>query len=209
MAFTYCGDLLTLVSGNNNKLRLFSEEGQFIKHINDKHLKKPQHVSIANDIGLIITDHGSNEVKVLSPDGNDQLVSMSAPNCYEHPECAAYHQNKFYVCYPQAHCIKVFGKTGVYIHDIGCKGSSDGQFDCPRGLVFDKYNQLIVCDVNNGRLQLFTLSGKFLRTLQGEYFDINGPWYAALNKNGNLIVAGPFGNYIFVNASEVFDKKRD
>ncbi|XP_044164212.1 E3 ubiquitin-protein ligase TRIM71-like [Acropora millepora] len=209
VAFTDCGNLLILVSQNNNKLHLFSEEGQFIKHINDKHLKKPQHVSIASDIGLIITDHGSNEVKVLSPDGNDQLVSMSAPNCYEHPECAAYHQNKFYVCYPQAHCIKVFGKTGVYIHDIGCKGSSDGQFDCPRGLVFDKYNQLIVCDVNNQRLQLFTLSGKFLRTLQGEYFDINGPWYAALNKNGNLIVAGPFGNYIFVNASEVFDKKRD
>jgi len=66
-----------------------------------------------------------------------------------------------------------------------------------------------VCDVNNQRLQFFTLSGKFLRTLQGEYFDISGPWYAALNKNGNLIVAGLSGNYIFVNASEVFDTKRD
>ena len=38
VVFTECGDLLTLVSENNNKLCLFSEEGQFIKHINDKHL---------------------------------------------------------------------------------------------------------------------------------------------------------------------------
>ena len=78
VAFTDCGDLLTLVSGSNNKLRLFSEEAQFIKLINDKHLKKPQHLSIASDGRLIITDETNKEVKVLSPDGNNQLVSMTA-----------------------------------------------------------------------------------------------------------------------------------
>ena len=198
MAFTDCNNLLSLVSGNNNKLRLLSEKGQFIKHINDKHLKKPQHLSIASDGRLIITDKASNEVKVLSPDGNDQLVSMTAPNCDKYPECAVYHQDKFYVSYPGDHCIKVFDKTGVYINDIGCKGSSDGQVNYPVGLVIDKCNQLIVCDVNNRRLQHFTLSGKFLRKLRGEYLSNNNPWYAALNNNGNLIVAGRFGNCIFV-----------
>ena len=132
-------------------------------------------------------------------------MSMTAPNCYEHPECTAYHQNKFYVSYPQAHCIKVFGKTGMYIHDIGCEGSSDGQFSYARGLVIDKYNRLIVCDGSERRLQLFTLSGKFLGTLQGEYpNNCNSPWCAASDKNGNLVVAGPFESFIVV-----FDKKRD
>ena len=198
VAFTDCRDLLTLVSGNNNKLRLFSEDGQFIKHINDKHLKKPQRLSIASDGRLIITDEANIEVKVLSPDGNDQLLSMTAPNCDEYPECAVYHQNKFYVSYPLDHCIKVFDKTGVYIHDIGCEGSSNGQSNYPVGLVIDKLNQLIVCDVNNQRLQLFTLSGKFSRKFNGEYFNNNKPWCAALNNNGNLIVADQFGNCIFV-----------
>ena len=211
VAFTDCGDLLTLVSGNNNKLHLFSEEGKFIKHINDyKHLKKPQHLSIGSDGRLIITDEASNEVKVLSPDGNDQLVSITTPNCDKCPQCAVYHQNKFYVSYPGANCIKVFGKTGVYINDIGCRGSSDGQVNYPVGLVIDKCNQLIVCDAMNRRLQLFTLSGKFLRKSEGEYFHNNKPWYAALNNNnGNLIVAGLSGSYIFLNSSGVFDKKRD
>ena len=200
VAFTDCGDLLTLVSGNNNELCLFSEEGQFIKHINDKHLKIPQHLSIASDGCLIITDHANNEVKVLSPDGNDQLLSMTAPNCDQYPECAVYHQSKLYVSYPGDHCIKVFDKTGVYLHDIGCKGSNDGQLEYPVGLVIDKYNRLIVCDTKNQRLQLFTLNGKFLTKLQPQYFNKEDPWYAALNSNGNLIVAGGFGIRSFINS---------
>ncbi|XP_015777299.1 PREDICTED: E3 ubiquitin-protein ligase TRIM71-like [Acropora digitifera] len=186
VAFTDCGNLLTLVSGNNNKLHLFSEEGQFLKHINDKHLEEPQHLSVANDDHLIITDEANNEVKVLSPDGNDQLVSMTAPNCDNSPECAAYHQNKFYVSYPLAHCIKVFDKKGAYIHDIGCEGSSDGQLEYPVGLVIDKCNRLIVCDADNQRLQLFTLSGKFLSTLGKEWFN-DSPWCAAINLNSNTL----------------------
>ena len=85
------------------------------------------------------------------------------------------------------------------------EGSNDGQFDCPVGLVIDKYNQLIVCDSTNPRLELFTLSGKFLGTLQGEYpNNYNSSTCAASNQNGNLIVAGLFESFIFV-----FDKKRD
>ncbi|XP_015779083.1 PREDICTED: E3 ubiquitin-protein ligase TRIM71-like isoform X1 [Acropora digitifera] len=198
VAFTDCGDLLTLSSENNNKLRLFSEEGQFIKHINDKHLKKPRHLSIASDGRLIITDHASKDVKVLSPDGNDQLVSMTAPNCDSSPECAAYHEKRFYVSYPVDGCIKVFDKTGVYIYDIGCEGSSDGQFDCPRGLLIDKCNQLIVCDADNGRVQLFTLSGEFLSTLGEEWF-FDSPWCAAINLNSDTLFVSSFSRYdIFV-----------
>ena len=198
VAFTDGGDLVTLVSGNKNKLRLFSEEGLFIKHINDKHLKGPTHLSIANDGRLIIIEEASKEVKVLSPDGNDQLVSMTAPNCDKYPECAVYHQNKFYVSYPGDHCIKVFDKTGVYLHNIGCQGTNDGQFDYPLGLVIDKYNRLIVCDVNNQRLQLFTLTGKFLSKLQEESLN-DCPLCAAINLNSDtLYVSSLWSNNICV-----------
>ena len=186
VAFTDCGDLLTLSFENNNKLHLFSEEGQFIKHINVKHLKEPHRLSIASDGRLIITDHGNNEVKILSPDGNIQLISMTAPNCDNPPKCAAYHQKKFYVSYPLDGCIKVFDKTGVYIYDIGCEGSSDGQLGYPVGLVIDKYNRLIVCDVDKLRLQLFTLSGKLLSKLEGEWF-YDSPWCVAINLNSNTL----------------------
>ena len=193
LAFTDCGDLLTLVPLSNNKLSLFSDEGKFIKHINDKHLKKPQYLYIKSDGRLIVTEGRSNEVKVLSPDGNHLLLAFVAPNCGEYPNCAIYHQNKFYVSYAGAHCIKVFDILGMYLNDIGCQGSNDGQFDCPHGLVIDKYNRLIVCDVNNRRLQLFSLSGKFLGKLEGEYFENIKPFHAVINENDVLFVADSWG----------------
>ena len=195
LAFTGCGDLLILVSSwKNKRLCLFSEQGHFIKDINNKHLENPRHLSIASDGGLMIADMANNKVKVLSPDGNDLLVSMTAPNCAAYPECAIYHQNKFYVSYPRAHCIKVFDKTGVYIHDIGCEGSSDGQFNYPVGLVIDKYNQLIVCDADNERLQIFTLTGNFLNKCR----TFLGPTHSASNNNGNLFITFSIGGHISV-----------
>ena len=189
VAFTDSGDLLTLVAESDNKLRLFSEEGHFIKHINDKHLDKPGHLSIASDGRIIITDDGDNKIKVLSPDRNDLLQSFSAPDCDDFSECAIYHQDKFFVSYKYANFVKVFDKTGVYLHDIGCEGSNDGQFNGSCGLVIDKYNRLIVCDAGNERLQLFTLSGKFLSKIDGQYFKNGFPSYVAINSDGSLIVA--------------------
>ena len=190
VAFTKSGDLLVLLPLSNNKLRLFSKKGQLIKNVSDKHVRKPKHLYISSNGRLIVTDGANNKVKVLSPDGNDLLLAFSASNSDEYPDCAVYHKKKFYVCYPGAHCIKIFDKTGLYLRDIGCKGSNDGQFDRPRGLVIDKYNRLIVCDVNNRRLQLFSLSGKFLGKLEGEYFENVKPSHAGINNNGNLFVAG-------------------
>ena len=190
VAFTRLGNLLTLVPGNNSELLLFSEKGQFIKRINYKHLKKPQQLSIASDGRLIITDNANNEIKVLSFDGNDLLLSFVAPNCDKYPKCALHYLDKFYVSYPLAHCVKVFDKTGIYLHNIGCEGSNYGQFNCPVGLIIDKYNQLVVCDVGNGRLQFFTLRGKFLSKLWDEYFNNGSPRYVAINNNNNnLLVA--------------------
>ncbi|XP_068726650.1 E3 ubiquitin-protein ligase TRIM71-like [Montipora capricornis] len=195
VAFTDSGDLLTLVPKSDNRLRVFSEEGHFIKHINDKHLDNPRHLSIASDGRIIITEWWDKKIKVLSPDGNDLLQSFSAPDRDKFPDYAIYHQNKFFVSYLFVNCVKVFDKTGVCLHDIGCKGSNDGQFKHgPNGLVIDKYNQLIVCDVGNRRLQLFTLSGTFLSKIDGQYFK-NGFWpsYVAINSGGSLVV-GDFVN---------------
>ena len=198
VAFTDCGDLLTLSFGSKNELHLFNQKGQFIKHMKGKGLGKPKHLSIARDGRLIITEEADIKIKVLSPDGNNLLLSFITPDCDKCPGCAIYHQNKFFVSYPEAHCIKVFDKIGVYLHDIGCEGSNDGQFCYPVGIVIDKYNQLIVCDVNNQRLQIFTISGMFLSKLQGKYLNTCNPRYAAINNNDNLCVADSWRGLISV-----------
>ena len=189
LAFTESGDVIVCVPYSENQLSLFTEGGQFIKHINDKHLKTPRNISVGSGGRIITCDWADKQIKVLSPDGNDLLQSFSAPDCNSIPWCAVYHQDTFFVCYPGAHCIKVFNNAGVYQYDIGCEGSGDGQLIGPFGLVIDKFNQLIVCDSVNSCSLLFTVDGKFVTKITGQCFDVDSlVYFVAVNKNGNVLL---------------------
>jgi len=59
----------------------------------------------------------------------------------------------------------------------------------PVGLAIDKFNNLIVCDQGNGRLQIFGLDGRFVSKIEGNFFkDHVALWYVAVSNNGNVLV---------------------
>ena len=189
LAFTEAGDILAHIPDEAVcQLSLFTETGQFIRYISDKHIKTQLHLSVASDGRIIICDWVDKKIKVLSPDGKGLLRSFSAPGCDLSPRCAVHHQDTFFVSYPYANCVKVFNNAGVFLYDIGCKGSGDGQLSYPTGLVIDKCDDLIVCDAGNKRLQLFALNGNFLRAIQYECFDYSFLCYAAVSNDSNLFV---------------------
>ena len=198
LVYTESGDVIVAVPDVENQLSLFTEGGQFIKHINDKHIKTPLNISVGSGGRIITCDCEDKNIKVLSPDGNDLLQSFIAPNCDSQPWCAVYHQDSFFVSYPLVHCVKVFNNTGVYLYDIGCEGSGDGQLMFPNGLFIDKFNQLIVCDYGNERLQLFTLDGKFVTKITGYHFVLSYLCNVAVNKNGNMLVIDRNKDCIYV-----------
>ena len=198
VAFTESGDILACIPCDDNKLSLFTEAGQFIRHNNDEHLKTPFHISFGSYGRIITCDRADNKIKVLSPDGTALLQSFSAPGCDAFPDCALYHQDTFFVSYPDANCVKVFNNTGVYQYNIGCEGSGDGQLDYPSGLVNDKFNQLIVCDAGNRRLQVFALDGKFISKIEGPFFVNSQVAGIAMSSNGNLFVTDVEKNVIYV-----------
>ena len=192
-AFTEAGDVLVC-----NKLSLFTEGGQLIRHINHSHLKNPIHLYVGSDGRIITCDWADKKIKLLSPDGKDLLLSFSAPGCDSDPWCPVYHQDKFFVSYFYAHCVKVFNNTGVYLYDVGSKGSGDGQLNGPVGLAIDKSNRLIVCDPGNKRPQLFTLDGKFVTKVEGKFFDGNALPYSATSSSGYLFVTDFHKNCVYV-----------
>ena len=199
LAFTEAGDILACFPlGTEKELSLFTEGGQFIRHINHSHLKCPIHLSVGSDGRIITCDLEDKKIKVLSPNGKDLLLSFSAPGSDSHPWCAVYHQDKFFVSYAFAGCVKVFNNTGVYLYDIGSKGSGDGQLSDPFGLVIDKFNNLIVCDRENKRLQLFTLDGKFVTKVEGQFFEGSVLCYIATSSSGHLFVTASIKNCIYV-----------
>ena len=184
VAFTSSGNILVVqVKGlvMNRRLSVFTERGHYITYIRD-HLSYPSSVSVRKDGNLLVCDLC--DVKVLSPDGTKLIQTIKAPYCDESPCFAVYHQGMFFVSYDSLHCVKTFSDEGQFLYEIGCKGTGDGQLRRPQGLVIDILNNLVVCDTDNKRLQVFSLEGKFLNSVTEDVFR---PESVTVAENGDLL----------------------
>ena len=186
VAFTASGNIVVVQSESSqrSRLSLFNELGHFITDIS-RHLIEPQSVSVRSDGKLLVCDWSDDAIKVLSPDGTKLMQTIKAPNCDESPWFAVHYQRMYFVSYDSAHCVKVFSDEGQLLYEIGSKGSREGQLKGPKGLVIDKRKNLVLCDNENNRLQIFSLDGKLLNSVAEEMKD---PWSVAIAKNGDLLV---------------------
>ena len=197
LAFTESGDLLVRVI-YDKRIFLFAENGQFIRYIGVEHVKTPHFVSVSSDGRIITSDSNDKTIKVLTADGKKLLQSFKSLDRNETPVCVVSHQAKFFASFNFADRLVVFNNAGEYLHDIGSKGSGDGQFSGPTGLVIDKLNRLIVCDAGNSRLQLLTLEGKYIAQIPGSFFKGGYPHSAVISNTGNLFVTDSWGHCVHV-----------
>ena len=200
VAFSRSGDVIVChrTADQPRKIAVFAESGEFIKHITNKHLKDPIRVSVGRDGHLIVCDWGDKTIKVLSLDGTELFQSFAAPDCDWFPWFALCHLEKFFVSYHSACCVKVFNKEGVFLYNIGSKGSGDGQMSRPGGLGVDTFGRLMVCDRKNNRLQVFTLDGKFVTKIKPERTGLGTPWFVAVSNDGRLFVTDVEKNCVHV-----------
>ena len=194
VAFTASDDIIVSHSEllKPRKVSMFSEHGQFIKHIS-QHLIRPHTVSVGANGQIIVCDRGDPDksIKVLSPDGTELLQSFSAPadlGWCDLPDFAVYHQDMFFVCYCMESYVKVFSKEGVFLYDIARR------FNLPEGLAIDKFNNLIVCATER-RLPVFSLKGTFVNSIKE---GIANPHSVAVTKDGKVLVGDSVKNCIHV-----------
>ena len=188
VAFSWNGDMIVIHGDEHSRqMSAITDRGQFIEQFSE-HLINPFSVFVKNDGDghVIVCDQGDKKIKVLSPDGADVLQSFSAPNLKKSPLFAFHHRDMFFVSYCIADCVKVFNKEGVFLYDIGSKGSGEGQLSRPMALAVHAFDHLIVCNTGNWTLKVFTLDGKFLCLIDE---GIEKPWFVTVCKNGDLLVA--------------------
>lgn len=183
VAFTRSGGLIVV---DSNSICLFTEAGQFLKHITSEHLKQTWNVTVAQDGCMIACSSADNSIKILSSDGAELLKSFTAPDCTASPLFAICYKNAVYVSYPEAHCVKVFSKEGVFLRDIVSDNSV--QLRSPAGLTVDKYDNLLVCNTEDKKVHVFTLDGKFVNTFDGRLTGSNGPCSLAVSNTGLVYV---------------------
>ena len=202
VAFTRSSNLIVISSG---KIFCFNECGEVGKNITRKHLKKPFRLTIARDGRMVVCDKGDNTVKVLSPDGTQLLLIISAPDHAE-PFSAVSHQDMFVVCYHSADRVQVFGEDGVFLYGIGSFGSGDGQMWGPTGLSVDlSSSNLVVCDQLNRRIQIFTLDGDLVRKIEAQHAGLVVPYSVAVSPTGQLYITDTGKYCIHVIPVKEFD----
>jgi len=89
-----------------------------------------------------------------------------------------------------------------FLRIFGSRGTSNGQFFCPRFMAWDHQGNVVVADQNNHRLQVIRLSdGACLRTIGSEGSgagQFNFPCCVAFDSAGHIIVADTWNHRVQV-----------
>jgi len=98
-----------------------------------------------------------------------------------------------YVADAGNHLIHCLTSAGDYLFTFGSKGTKNGEFNCPRDVVFDsKKQRILVADAGNHRIQVFDHEGTFLHSF-GSKGNENGeflfPQGIAIDQGGRVFVS--------------------
>ena len=164
-------DELLVVDDRNGRIQQFNvQTGNFLKSFGkrgtgDGEFTGPEGIFINDEGHVIVADCYNNRIQLLDKDGKFMYkIGDNGPGKLKLPSGCIYHKNKFIVTDFGDNCLKVFDKSGKFLYRIGEKGGANGQFLSPWGLCVKKYGDhqnLLVCDRNNGRIQQFTMEGRF------------------------------------------------
>ena len=188
-------DELLVVDDRNGRIQQFNvHTGNFLKSFGkrgtgDGEFTTPEGISINDEGNFIVTDYDNSRIQVLDKDGKFMYkIGDNGPGKLNLPSGCIYHKNKFIVTDFGDNCLKVFDKSGKFLYRIGEEGEADGQFSSPWGLCVEKYDDhqnLLVCDRSNGRIQQFTMEGRFIGKT---FIKLIDPKALATTQDGRILV---------------------
>jgi len=83
----------------------------------------------------------------------------------------------------------VFSSDGQHLFSFGGNGEAAGQFNAPTGVTTDRYDNILVADWGNSRVQVFDNTGRYLATVNSTATPLYGPQGLAMSPEGHVIVA--------------------
>ena len=129
----------------------------------NEQLNWPQGVTVDHNTGNIyVADFDNNSVKVFDNTAKYlfKFGDGKGEGKMSYPKGLLIRGNKVFVSH--CDCILVYQLDGKFVSSIGSKGSGELQFNYPRGLSTDEYNNdIYICDFNNHRIQIISENLRF------------------------------------------------
>ncbi len=193
----------------------------------------PHNVALDRYGNMFIADSGNNQIRILDRHGQFpsdlsffvgtlMRENTTAEGEFDYPTGVAVDsQRHLIVADMNNHRIQVFqlspasrdertlrqrDQTFQFLRSFGQKGSKTGQFLYPTSVAVDAFDNILVVDHQNNRIQVFNSNGIFLHSFgqkgcgDGEF---SGPSAIAINSNGHILVSDTFNNRI-----QIFDASR-
>ncbi|XP_035658164.1 E3 ubiquitin-protein ligase TRIM71-like [Branchiostoma floridae] len=90
--------------------------------------------------------------------------------------------------------VQVYNHTGHWLFGFGGFGRGDGQLIRPSGVCTDSSGRVIVANDGNGRVDMFTSRGEFVRTV----VEMDKSWGIAVGPDGHLVVTNVYDNTVTI-----------
>ena len=192
-------DEILVADQQNHRITQFNvQSGAFVKSFGKKgtgdgEFRNPISVCMDNKGHVVVTEFANNRIQVLTKDGEPVFKFGDRAPTLSRPLGCVCHKNMFIVSDSNNHCLKVYDDSGRFTHNIGEEGEADGQLNRPFGLCVDKYDNVLVCDRDNNRIQQFGIRGRFI----GKHV-VNEPWGITLTPDGYILISESASNKLFI-----------
>ncbi|CAH1241656.1 TRIM2 [Branchiostoma lanceolatum] len=176
-------------------VKIFSQEGQLLEYFGEG-FAKPCGISIHPWSGVVaISDIQKERVTLHRPDGSLLLTLHSKGEGLQSFRKPAYvgtlNSGGVLISDNATQSLKLFSKEGNFVRAIGKTAErvdGSGQLRYPRGIIVDNADNIIVADADNGTVDVFDSSGKFLLHTANKADGLKRPTGLALLGDKRLVV---------------------
>jgi len=103
---------------------------------------------------LYIADARNHRIQIFSEEGVYINQLKTAANTY--PRAVMIKDSQLFISESETNRISIWDiKSEKYVRSFGERGNGNGQFNFPMGLTMISQNEMLICDLNNHRIQTF------------------------------------------------------
>ena len=132
---------------------------------------------------LLLADHDKGEIFSYNVTSENKQVYLTGLSITTSVSLMTYNSHLYYiVCEQSRHQVLIFNSTwSLYKTLGGTRGSGDGQFNTPNSSIGLPDGSIIISDVYNNRVSLFTLQGRFVRHILTRSDGLYRPWVMSIS----------------------------